>query len=48
MTENCAIATQLPGENFDKPGSVGKVQPNVEIRIDEGSEEVLMLSLIHI
>jgi len=42
MTENCAIATQLPGENFDKPGSVGKVQPNVEIRIDEGSEEVLM------
>ena len=42
MTENCAITTQLPGSNFSKPGSVGKVQPNVEIKIDEGSEEVLM------
>ena len=28
--------------NFSKPGSVGQVQPNVEIKIDEGSEEVLM------
>ena len=42
MTENCAITTQLPGSNFSKPGSVGKVHPNVEIKIDEGSEEVLM------
>ena len=42
MTENCAITTQLPGSNFIKPGSVGKVQPNVEIKIDEESEEVLM------
>ena len=42
MTENCAITTQLPGSNFNKPGSVGKVQPNVEIKIDEGSEEILM------
>ena len=42
MTENCAITTQLPGSNFSKPGSVGQVQPNVEIKIDEGSEEVLM------
>ena len=42
MTENCAIATQLPGSNFSKPGSVGKVHPHVEIKIDEGSEEVLM------
>jgi len=42
MTENCAITTQLPGSNTNKPGSVGKVQPNVEIKIDEGSEEVLM------
>ena len=42
MTENCAITTQIPGSNFDKPGSVGTVQPNVEIKIDEESEEVLM------
>tara|TARA_B100000965_G_scaffold374868_1_gene366508 strand:+ start:1921 stop:3597 length:1677 start_codon:yes stop_codon:yes gene_type:complete len=42
MTENCAITTQLPGANFSKPGSVGKVQPNVEIKIDEESEEILM------
>ena len=42
MTENCAITTQLPGANFNKPGSVGKVQPNVEIKIDEESEEILM------
>lgn len=42
MTENCAITTQLPGLNFNKPGSVGKVQPNVEIKIEEESEEVLM------
>ena len=42
MTENCAITTQLPGANFNKPGSVGKVQPNVEIKIDEENEEILM------
>ena len=42
MTENCAITTQLPGANFSKPGSVGKVQPNVEIKIDKESEEILM------
>ena len=42
MTENCAITTQIPGSNFNKPGSVGTVQPNVEIKIDEESEEVLM------
>jgi len=42
MTENCAITTQLPGSNFIKPGSVGKVQPNVEVKIDEESEEILM------
>lgn len=42
MTENCAITTQLPGSNFKKPGSVGKVQPQVEIKIDDSTEEVLM------
>lgn len=42
MTENCAITTQLPGSNFTKPGSVGKVQPKVEIKIDDSTEEVLM------
>ena len=42
MTENCAITTQLPGSNFKKPGSVGKVQPKVEIKIDDSTEEVLM------
>ena len=42
MTENCATTTQLPGTNFSKPGSVGKIQPNVEIKIDQESEEILM------
>ena len=42
MTENCAITTQLPGSNFTKPGSVGKVQPQVEIKIDDSTGEVLM------
>ena len=42
MTENCAITTQIPGTNFNKPGSVGTVQPNVEIKIDNETEEVLM------
>ena len=42
MTENCAITTQIPGTNFIKPGSVGKVQPNVQIKIDESSDEILM------
>ena len=42
MTENCAITTQIPGSNFDKPGSVGKAQPNVEVKIDKNTEEILM------
>ncbi len=42
MTENCAITTQIPGSDFSKPGSVGKVQPNVEIKIDDKTEEILM------
>jgi len=42
MTENCAICTQLPGEITDKPGSVGKAQPEVEIKIDSETGEILM------
>ena len=42
MTENCAITTQIPGSNFKKPGSVGKAQPNVEVKIDKNTEEILM------
>lgn len=42
MTENCAICTQLPGEITDKPGSVGKAQPEVELKIDSETGEILM------
>ena len=42
MTENCAICTQLPGEITDKPGSVGKAQPEVQIKIDSETGEILM------
>ena len=42
MTENCAICTQLPGEITDKPGSVGKPQPEVDIKIDSETGEILM------
>lgn len=41
MTENCAICTFLAGD-IKKPGSVGKPQPNVQLRIAEGTDEVLM------
>ena len=42
MTENCAICTQLPGEITDKPGSVGKAQPKVDIKIESETGEILM------
>ncbi len=42
MTENCAICTQLPGEITDKPGSVGKAQPKVDIKIESETGEKLM------
>jgi len=42
MTENCAICTQLPGEITNKPGSVGKPQPEVDIKIDSETGEILM------
>ena len=41
MTENCAITTILLPEE-KKPGSVGKAQPRVEIKIDDETEEILM------
>ncbi len=41
MTENCAACTFLKVEE-SKPGSVGKAQPGVEMRIDPETEEILM------
>ncbi len=41
MTENCAICTFLTAEE-DKPGSVGKPQPGVRLKIDGDTGEVLM------
>jgi len=41
MTENCAITTVLLPE-VKKPGSVGKAQPRVEIKIDDETGEILM------
>lgn len=40
MTENCAIATMLAGDE-DILGTVGKSQPHVQIRIDEATGEIL-------
>lgn len=42
MTENCAITTQLAATITNKPGSVGVAQPEVDIKIDESSGEILM------
>lgn len=41
MTENCAICTILEGD-VDKPGSVGKPQYGVTLKIDPDTEEVLV------
>ncbi len=41
MTENCAACTFLDAHD-DKPGSVGKPQPGVELKIVEDSGEVCM------
>ena len=41
MTENCAITTILLPED-NKPGSVGKPQPKVLIKIDSETGEILM------
>ena len=42
MTENCAITTQLDAKISHKPGSVGIPQPEVNIKTDPESGEILM------
>tara|TARA_S200000501_G_scaffold208985_1_gene196298 strand:- start:712 stop:2388 length:1677 start_codon:yes stop_codon:yes gene_type:complete len=42
MTENCAICTQVDGQDFEKSDSVGKPQCGVEVKIDKKTKEVLM------
>jgi len=42
MTENCAITTQLPAPISNKPGSVGIPQPEVDIKIDPETSEIMM------
>ena len=42
MTENCAITTQLPAPISNKPGSVGIPQPEVDIKIDPKTSEIMM------
>ena len=41
MSENCAVCTFLQAHE-NKPGSVGKPQPNTELRIDEETGEILV------
>lgn len=41
MTENCGGCTLMPA-NHIKPGTVGKALPNVQIKIDPESGEILM------
>ena len=41
MTENCAICTTTFGDDF-KPGTTGKAQPGVTLRIDEETSEIQM------
>lgn len=42
MTENCAITTQLDARITHKPGSVGLPQPEVEIKTDPETAEIMM------
>ena len=42
MTENCAITSQLDARFSHKPGSVGLPQPEVEVKIDPETSEILM------
>tara|TARA_B100000902_G_scaffold166661_1_gene161500 strand:- start:1449 stop:3137 length:1689 start_codon:yes stop_codon:yes gene_type:complete len=42
MTENCAICSSVDGKDFNKLNTVGKPQKGVELKIDEGSGEILM------
>ncbi len=41
MTENCGGCTLMPRDDI-RPGTVGKPLPNVDIKIDPGTGEVLM------
>jgi long-chain acyl-CoA synthetase len=43
MTETCAIGTVI-FRNDNKPGSVGRAQPGVEVNIEEATGEILMKS----
>ncbi len=42
MTENSAITSQLDARITDRPGSVGLAQPEVDIKIDPDTSEILM------
>ena len=42
MTENCAICSSVDGKDFEKLNTVGKPQKGVELKIDEGTGEILM------
>ena len=42
MTENSAITSQLDARITDRPGSVGIAQPEVDIKIDTETSEILM------
>ena len=42
MTENCAICSSVDGRDFEKLNTVGKAQKGVELKIDEGTGEILM------
>ena len=42
MTENSAITSQLDSKIIDRPGSVGLAQPEVDIKIDPETSEILM------
>ena len=42
MTENCAICSSVDGKDFKKLNTVGKAQKGVELKIDEGTGEILM------
>lgn len=42
MTENCAITTHLEPYMIGKVGSVGIAQPEVELKIDSETSEILM------
>ncbi|MFL2628520.1 MAG: AMP-binding protein [Candidatus Marisimplicoccus sp.] len=42
MTENCAICSSVDGRDFEKLHTVGQPQKGVELKIDQGTGEILM------